>query len=340
VPSAGVITSWSFKDASPIVSGLKLKVARPTPVNVTIIGESAAPAVRTQNQLNGPYPTRIPVQANDVIGIYTSGSGLCSISTSNTSDQFVYISGDQPVNTTTGFTNGNSFKFPVTATVEADADSDGFGDETQDFCMTDATTQGPCRPASVSFGSALPGTGSPPQLITLSNTANHPLSITSVSVNSPGSDFTYGGGCQGVLNPGASCTVSVSFEPTATGPRMGTLSIADQANGSPHTIELTGVGLSNAGPACHGRPATITGTDGADHLSGTPAADVIAGLGGNDNLSGLAGNDSICGGTGKDTLSGGKGNDKLYGESGNDTLKGGPGNDKLVGGPGKDKQIQ
>lgn len=93
-------------------------------------------------------------------------------------------------------------------------------------------------------------------------------------------------------------------------------------------------------PTCHGKPATISGTGGADKLSGTPAADVIAGAGGNDKLSGLAGNDFICGGAGKDTLKGGKGKDKLYGELGKDKLKGGPGKDKLKGGPGKDKQVQ
>lgn len=93
-------------------------------------------------------------------------------------------------------------------------------------------------------------------------------------------------------------------------------------------------------PTCHGKPATIRGTGGADKLSGTPAADVIAGAGGNDRLSGLAGNDFICGGSGRDTLKGGKGKDNLYGELGKDKLKGGPGKDKLKGGPGNDKQVQ
>ena len=32
----------------------------------------------------------------------------------------------------------------MNADIEADADKDGFGDETQDQCPTDATTQGPC----------------------------------------------------------------------------------------------------------------------------------------------------------------------------------------------------
>ena len=35
-------------------------------------------------------------------------------------------------------------RVPVEAKLEADEDHDGFGDETQDQCPTDATTQGPC----------------------------------------------------------------------------------------------------------------------------------------------------------------------------------------------------
>jgi len=34
----------------------------------------------------------------------------------------------------------------MNADVEADADNDGFGDETQDQCPTDASTQGQCPP--------------------------------------------------------------------------------------------------------------------------------------------------------------------------------------------------
>jgi hypothetical protein len=38
----------------------------------------------------------------------------------------------------------NNNEWLVQATVEPDADHDGFGDETQDQCPTDASTQGPC----------------------------------------------------------------------------------------------------------------------------------------------------------------------------------------------------
>jgi Ca2+-binding RTX toxin-like protein len=89
-------------------------------------------------------------------------------------------------------------------------------------------------------------------------------------------------------------------------------------------------------PRCHGRTATIVGTQAADRLKGTPKADVIVGLGGKDTISALGGNDLVCAGKGNDTVSGGTGRDQLYGEQGNDRLLGGAGKDKLVGAAGKD----
>ena len=44
-----------------------------------------------------------------------------------------------------------SVQLDVSAVFELEADNDGFGDETQDLCPTNASTQGPCpaAPASV-----------------------------------------------------------------------------------------------------------------------------------------------------------------------------------------------
>jgi uncharacterized delta-60 repeat protein len=90
-------------------------------------------------------------------------------------------------------------------------------------------------------------------------------------------------------------------------------------------------------PRCHGRLATIVGTNRADKLTGTGRSDVIVGLGGNDTIKGLGAGDVICGGDGNDTIAGGAGNDWLSGGSGKDRISGGAGNDTLVGGPGRDK---
>ena len=95
-----------------------------------------------------------------------------------------------------------------------------------------------------------------------------------------------------------------------------------------------------AAPTCHGKAATIVGTDGKDRLKGTRKADVIVALGGNDVVKGLGGNDVVCAGDGADRVSGGAGKDLLYGEKGKDRLVGGSGNDRLVGGPDRDTTHQ
>ena len=94
-----------------------------------------------------------------------------------------------------------------------------------------------------------------------------------------------------------------------------------------------------ANPKCHGRTATIVGSQAGDRLKGTPKADVIAGLGGRDTISALGGNDLVCAGKGSDTVKGGGGKDKLYGEQGNDRLFGGAGRDQLFGAAGKDRLV-
>ncbi len=94
-------------------------------------------------------------------------------------------------------------------------------------------------PASLTFASQAVGTTSPAQPATLKNTGSGPLSITSIAVSG---DFAQTNNCGSKVNPGASCTLNVTFKPTATGTRSGALTINDDAAGSPHKVLLTGTG--------------------------------------------------------------------------------------------------
>jgi uncharacterized repeat protein (TIGR01451 family) len=61
-------------------------------------------------------------------------------------DQFRYLAADPPPNTTAAFSNQfDGVRVPVAARLEPDADGDGYGDESQDGCPTDATLQDACR---------------------------------------------------------------------------------------------------------------------------------------------------------------------------------------------------
>jgi hypothetical protein len=83
-----------------------------------------------------------------------------------------------------------------------------------------------------------------PRTVTVSNTGGTPIAISSITTNS--GEFTATNNCPGSLNPGATCTISVVFHPSALGLRQGTLTITSDDPRSPHTVALEGEGL----PAC------------------------------------------------------------------------------------------
>lgn len=92
-------------------------------------------------------------------------------------------------------------------------------------------------------------------------------------------------------------------------------------------------------PRCHGKVATIVGTDGDDVLRGTPKRDVIWGGPGEDVILGGLGSDTICGGAGDDRIYGRRGNDLINGGAGTDRVYGGLGDDRLTGGPGEGDDV-
>ena len=96
-------------------------------------------------------------------------------------------------------------------------------------------------PASLTFGSQLIGTFSPAKTVTLKNTGNAPLEIPGNGILTTG-PFSQTNTCGTTLNAGASCGIFVSFGPAVKGPATGTLSITDNAPGSPQIVPLKGAG--------------------------------------------------------------------------------------------------
>lgn len=95
-------------------------------------------------------------------------------------------------------------------------------------------------PASLAFGGQMLTTTSAAKTVTLTNTGASALTITSIVASG---DFAVSNNpCGASLAAGANCIISVTFAPTALGARAGTLTITDNAGGSPHTVPLTGTG--------------------------------------------------------------------------------------------------
>jgi hypothetical protein len=118
-------------------------------------------------------------------------------------------------------------------------------------------------PTSLTFAGQAVGTTSAPQSVTLANTGNAALTVTSVTFTGPfalnsavGSDT-----CSGKsVAAGSSCSVSVVFKPTATGAATGSLSFADNAAGSPQSVALSGSGAAQA-VAAPSKPTLAAASD-------------------------------------------------------------------------------
>jgi len=107
-------------------------------------------------------------------------------------------------------------------------------------------------PTSLSFGSQLLGSASAPQTITLTNTGSSALTITSIATSG---DFAQTNNCGSSIAANGSCTVSVTFHPSATGNRTGSLTV--NAGGITNTVSLSGTGTA-PGPVLNTNPANLS----------------------------------------------------------------------------------
>jgi len=106
--------------------------------------------------------------------------------------------------------------------------------------------------AVAAFGNVQVGTNVAAAPITLTNPGTGPLTITGITIigANPG-DFSRTTTCPiapATLAAGGNCTITPSMLPQlgSIGPRAATVSVADNAAGSPHNIALTGTGLDFA----------------------------------------------------------------------------------------------
>jgi len=95
-------------------------------------------------------------------------------------------------------------------------------------------------PTSLSFPGQLVGTTSSSQPVMFSNVGGATLTISSFATSG---DFGQSNNCGSSLGPGLSCTINVTFKPTAVGTRNGTLTVTDNAGNSPQTAVLSGTGM-------------------------------------------------------------------------------------------------
>jgi hypothetical protein len=97
-------------------------------------------------------------------------------------------------------------------------------------------------PSSVNFASQTVGTNSSPSPVTLTNEGNMALSVTGVSIGGTNaSEFSQTNNCN-TVQPKTSCTINVTFSPTAAGGATANLMVADNAGTGSQMVGLAGTG--------------------------------------------------------------------------------------------------
>src|SRR5260221_244248 len=129
-------------------------------------------------------------------------------------------------------------------------------------------------PTSLSFGSQAVGTISSAQFVTFTNAGSSTINFGTKTISG---DFTWGGlgTCGSSLAVSGICTMSIKFKPTTTGTRTGSLTVNDNASGSPQVVSLTGTGGSTTtAPDASASPTSVN--FGNQNIGTASAPQVVA----------------------------------------------------------------
>jgi len=149
-----------------------------------------------------------------------------------------------------------------TGTLTITDNNDGVAGSTETVSLTGTGTEPVVglSPASLTFAAQLSGTSSAAQTVTLNNTGNASLTVSGITASG---DFAETNTCSSNVNAGANCTISVTFKPTAAGTRTGSITISDNAAGSPQSVGLSGTGEDFTLAAASGSATTATVAPGS-----------------------------------------------------------------------------
>ena len=115
------------------------------------------------------------------------------------------------------------------------------------FALPSCTSSVPvtAAPNGLIFPAQAIGVSSPPQNVTLTNQQSVPLHIASLATSG---DYSESDNCVSgsPIPAGGTCTISVTFKPTATGSRIGQVKVNDDAPNGSQTVNMTGTGAAPA----------------------------------------------------------------------------------------------
>jgi centrosomal CEP192-like protein len=99
-------------------------------------------------------------------------------------------------------------------------------------------------PSSLTFPVTKAGASSATQVVTVSNPSALPMAVSTYLFSGANAgEFTMPSKtCGPVLAANSSCTLTIAFKPTTSGPASASIVATDSASGTPQTLPLTGTG--------------------------------------------------------------------------------------------------
>ena len=144
-PSDGVVVRWRIK-VGDLTGPAALRVTRPGNSDARA-GVATGPTVTPASNSISAFDVRLPIEAGDALGV-----DCCSVSRLHAgvaTPGASVLTWNPPLQDNDAARLGdpfNNLELLINADIEPDADTDGYGDETQDQCPTDASKHGDCTP--------------------------------------------------------------------------------------------------------------------------------------------------------------------------------------------------
>ena len=243
-----LVTGWGSPNGSGLIDALTQPqgpsfTLSANPTSLTIADGSSGTSTITVNPLNG-FNGSVTLAATGMPSGVTAGFNPNP--TSTTSTLTLTVGSGVPAGTSTVTITGTSGSLSASTTVQLTVTSGG---------STVTLT-----PASLVFAKTPVGGTSAPKTATLTNTGSSTVNINSITASG---DFAVSSTtCGATLAATKSCKIKVVFKPAQLGSRTGTLSVTDDAQGSPQTSALSGMGIApvTLTPASKNFPATKVGS--------------------------------------------------------------------------------
>ncbi|HLW99517.1 MAG TPA: choice-of-anchor D domain-containing protein [Candidatus Acidoferrales bacterium] len=260
VPGANCTVNVKFAPPSggPFTANLNISDSAPgSPQVVTLTGTGVSAVVLAPIGLSFPLqingtsgtPQSITLTNNQAVPVNFIGSPAVTITNQSPTGSFsqqntcgVTVAAGGTCTITVTFTPQATGANSATLVITDDAPG-GSQSATLFGLGTGATAM--LSPTSLTFPTQIDTTTSAVQTVTLTNGGKETLNITSIIFTGPnnGDFIRQATTCASTVLPGANCTISVTFTPTAGGARSASLTINDSAGDSPQNVTLSGTGL-------------------------------------------------------------------------------------------------